>query len=72
MNDDLTRMVLSIATMLGFFGVLYCIFYVPMPMGVSELAYVMSGILGKMASDIIAYYVGSSSGSKEKTKAMMK
>ena len=63
---DHTPTVLAILTMLAFFGFIGAVTFLPTPNADVGLLNVALGWLGGTASTVIAYYFGSSSGSKQK------
>ena len=63
---DHTPTVLAILTMLAFFGYIGAVTFLPTPNADVGLLNVALGWLGGTASTVIAYYFGSSSGSKQK------
>lgn len=64
--------ILSVAIMIGFFGIVYVMFNKSIPADNEEVLYMLLGSLGTMATQVVAYYFGSSSGSKQKTHLMKK
>lgn len=70
-TKDLTPKVLAASVTVGYFGVLFYMLTHGLPTtGGSEAMLVMLGTLGTAWGGIMAYYFGSSAGSKEKTEAM--
>jgi len=65
---DHTPTVLAILTMLAFFGYIGAVTFLPTPNADIGLLNVALGWLGGTASTVIAYYFGSSSGSKQKNE----
>ena len=63
---DHTPTVLAILTMLAFFGYIGAVTFFPSPHADIGLVNVAIGWLGGTASTVVAYYFGSSSGSKQK------
>jgi hypothetical protein len=70
-TKDLTPRLLAGSITLGYFGVLFFMLLNGLPTtGGSEAMLVMLGTLGTAWGGVVAYYFGSSAGSKEKTDAM--
>ena len=70
-TKDLTPKVLAGFITCGYFGVLFYMLANGLPQhGGSEAMLVMLGTLGTAWGGVVAYYFGSSAGSKEKTEAM--
>lgn len=68
---DWTPRVLAGLITVGYFGVLFWMLRFGLPStGSSEALLVMLGALGTAWGGVVAYYFGSSAGSKEKTEAM--
>jgi len=68
---DLTPKILAGFITTGYFGVLFYMLTHGLPTtGGSEAMLVMLGTLGTAWGGVVAYYFGSSAGSKEKTEAM--
>jgi len=68
---DLTPKILAGFITAGYFGVLFYMLTHGLPTtGGSEAMLVMLGTLGTAWGGVVAYYFGSSAGSKEKTEAM--
>ena len=65
---DHTPTVLAILTMLAFFGYIGAVTFLPTPNADIGLVNVAIGWLGGTASTVVAYYFGSSSGSKQKNE----
>ena len=65
---DHTPTVLAILTMLAFFGYIGAVTFFPSPHADIGLVNVAIGWLGGTASTVVAYYFGSSSGSKQKNE----
>jgi len=70
-TKDLTPKILAALVTTGYFGVLFYMLTHGLPTtGGSEAMLVMLGTLGTAWGGVIAYYFGSSAGSKEKTDAI--
>jgi hypothetical protein len=70
-TKDLTPKILAGFITAGYFGVLFYMLRNGLPQhGGSEAMLVMLGTLGTAWGGVVAYYFGSSAGSKEKTDAM--
>jgi len=63
---DWTTPILSMVVTVGFFALLICIFFYPIEGSMKSIAEVMIGSLGTAWLMIIAYYFGSSLGSRKK------
>lgn len=63
--------VLAVFILLGFFAVVGMMFFDVIPEPNKEVLYMLLGALGTMATQVVAYYFGSSAGSKQKTMSMM-
>jgi len=66
-QGELFPVILASAIILGFFGVLAAMMFVEPPEGVREVLLTLTGLLGGAVSSVVAFYFGSSSGSKAKT-----
>ncbi len=72
-TKDWTPRLLAASITVGYFGVLFFMLLNGLPTtGGSEAMLVMLGTLGTAWGGVVAYYFGSSAGSKEKTDAMNK
>jgi hypothetical protein len=72
-TKDWTPRILATAVTSGYFGVLFFMLIHGLPPNSnSEVMFVMLGTLGTTWGGVIAYYFGSSAGSKEKTDAINK
>jgi hypothetical protein len=60
------------AVIVGFFAAFAATLLVPFPEGSKEGLFLLLGVLGGMATAVINYYYGSSSGSDKKTVLMMR
>jgi hypothetical protein len=70
---DHTPTILAILTMVSFFGYIAAVTFLPSARGADVgLVNVAIGWLGGTASTVIAYYFGSSAGSKKKTEGLVK
>lgn len=67
---DWTPMILSFAITGGFFGILFYILLKGLPMTGTDALLLMLGALGTSWGSIVAYYFGSSAGSKAKDAAL--
>lgn len=67
----ITAPVLAIATVVGFFSILFALLYAAfegkqLADGLKEVLYIMLGVLGTQTTQVYNYYFGSSSGSAQK------
>ena len=69
---DHTPKILAAAITIGFFGILFWMFIHGVPKNGNEALLLMLGALQTAFTGVIAYYFGSSAGSKAKTDAMAK
>jgi hypothetical protein len=69
---DHTPKILAAAITIGFFGILLWMFVYGVPKNGNEALLLMLGALQTAFTGVIAYYFGSSAGSKAKTDAMSK
>jgi hypothetical protein len=69
---DHTPKILAAAITIGFFGILFWMFVYGVPKNGNEALLLMLGALQTAFTGVIAYYFGSSAGSKAKTDAMAK
>lgn len=58
---------LALFILSGFFGIVGALFLLDIEENVKEPLYILLGSLGTMATQVVAYYFGSSQGSKQKT-----
>ena len=70
-TKDATPKVLAFFICAGFFGILAWMMVIGMPPSGTEALLMMLGALGTSFTGVIAYYFGSSAGSKAKTDAMV-
>lgn len=63
---DWTPSVLGAAIVLGFFGILGALLFVPIPEGAQDIFKILLGSLGAMTVQVGNYFFGSSAGSKRK------
>ena len=71
-TGDYTPKVLAAAITIGFFGILFWMFVHGVPKNGNEALLLMLGALQTAFTGVIAYYFGSSAGSKAKTEALAK
>jgi len=71
-TGDYTPKVLAAAITIGFFGILFWMFVHGVPKNGNEALLLMLGALQTAFTGVIAYYFGSSAGSKAKTDALAK
>jgi hypothetical protein len=69
---DHTPKILAAAITIGFFGILFWMFVYGVPKNGNEALLLMLGALQTAFTGVIAYYFGSSAGSKAKTDALSK
>lgn len=69
---DHTPKILAAAITIGFFGILFWMFVHGVPKNGNEALLLMLGALQTAFTGVIAYYFGSSAGSKAKTDALAK
>lgn len=62
--------VLALFILGGFFAIVGALFFLNVEESVKEPLYILLGSLGTMATQVVAYYFGSSQGSKQKTVMM--
>jgi hypothetical protein len=72
LTGDYTPKVLAAAITVGFFGILFWMFVHGVPKNGNEALLLMLGALQTAFTGVIAYYFGSSAGSKAKTDALAK
>ena len=70
MVGDHTPKILAAAITVGFFGILFWMFVYGVPKNGNEALLLMLGALQTAFTGVIAYYFGSSAGSKAKTDAL--
>lgn len=70
MADIAVQSAVSLAVLVLFGAALWLIFHVQLPPGAAEVANVMLGSLGTMASSVVTYWIGSSRGSAKKTELL--
>lgn len=61
---------LTIATTLGFFGLVAMLYALPVPDKSKDLLEITLGVVGAKWGDLVGYYFGSSSGSAKKTELL--
>jgi hypothetical protein len=71
-TGDHTPKILAAVITLGFFGILFWMFVYGVPKNGNEALLLMLGALQTAFTGVIAYYFGSSAGSKAKTEALAK
>lgn len=72
-SRDWTPRILAASITIGYFGVLFWMLRHGLPTnGGSEAMLVMLGTLGTAWGGVVAYYFGSSAGSRDKTEAMIR
>lgn len=69
---DHTARNLAYAITIGFFGVLATLMFAEVSKANESILYVMLGALGSSWTGVIAYYFGSTAGSKQKTELLAK
>lgn len=69
-SDSVTPRLLALLIVLGFFGTLAAMMSVEVPDATKDVMLIMVGSLGAMAAGVVAYYFGSSAGSKAKDGAI--
>lgn len=69
---DHTARNLAYAITIGFFSVLFTLMFAEVDTGAKEILYVMLGSLGTAWTSVMAYYFGSTAGSKLKTELLSK
>ena len=70
LTGDFTPKVLAAAITIGFFGILFWMFIHGVPMNGTEALLLMLGALQTAFTGVIAYYFGSSAGSKAKNELL--
>lgn len=71
-NKDMTPKILAYGVSVGFFGVLGIMIFVPLNGSTETIINIMVGSLGTAWTGIIAYYFGSSAGSRSKDDTIKK
>lgn len=66
--DDVVRSIIAMIVVLGFFTLLFFMFSMEPKSKNSEIINILYGTLSVMVGSVMQYYLGSSSGSKEKTR----
>lgn len=70
MTDELARLIISLAIVVGFFAVLGVLLWRGLPDTGSEPLLVALGGLVSGFTGVVGYYLGSSAGSAEKNRAL--
>lgn len=68
--DIIARATVSIIVLLTFLAALGLVLTKSLPAGSEQIANVMLGYLGAMATGVVSYWVGSSAGSAKKTELL--
>jgi len=71
-TKDLIQYALGALITIGFFSILYIVFFFAMPEGNKDFGLLVIGALIAKFGDVVSYFYGSSKGSSDKTELMHK